>query len=67
MSIMSTVFRSTVKISNTKGVRAKNVPNGKTEKWTGRYAPMRRHAVFVQRAVPAPTATATVEADHASV
>ena len=65
MSTMSTVSRSTARSSNTKSVRAKNAPNGKTEKLTGRYAPMRKHAVSVLRAVPAPTATAAVEADHA--
>lgn len=42
-----------------------NAQNGGTEKLTGRYAPMRKHAASVLRAVPAPTATATVEADHA--
>ena len=62
---MSTVFRSTVKISNTKSVRAKNAPNGETKKLTGRYVPMKKHAASVLRAVPAPTATATVEADDA--
>ena len=62
---MSTVSRSTARSSNTKSVRAKNAPNGKTEKLTGRYAPMRKHAASVLRAIPAPTATATVEADHA--
>ena len=66
MSTMSTVSRSTARSSNTKSVRAKNAPNGGTEKWTGEGVPImgivgKQYATVL----PAPTATATVEADHA--
>lgn len=57
---------SPTKPSNTESVRAKNAPSGGTEKWTEESVPI-MGIVGKQCAtvLPAPTATATVEADHA--